>query len=136
AGCMVTRTFRAPADGGADAPPVCVRGIPSVQLANMNSTCAGDFAARTFRFALCSCADLDLGAGFRTDSFDETVGPYQPSAPTPGGGPVGINGDVSIRAGAEVQGTLIVAGAGASTIGDSETIHGDLKTAGDLTVGK
>jgi hypothetical protein len=135
-GCTVTRTFTETNDGGADATvTACIRGIPSVQLANMRSTCAGDFAARTFRFALCSCADLDLAATFGTDSFDGTVGPYTPAATAPGGAPVGTNGNASVQMGAEVQGTLVVAGMGPSTIGDNEIIHGDLKTAGDLVVG-
>jgi hypothetical protein len=123
--------------GGADAVPLCLQGGPAVQLGTGTAVCAGDLAARTFRFALCSCVDLDMGAGFHTDSFDDHVGPYTPSGGlSPGGGPVGINGQVSIRADAEVEGTLIVAGQGASSIGDAETIHGDLKTNGDLAVGK
>lgn len=134
--CTVTRRFLVPSDGGGDTAVVCAREIPRVRLSSQTPICVGDLAARTFRFALCSCVGLDLGAGFRTDSFDDSKGPYTPSAAAQaGGGPVGINGAVAIRAGAEVQGTLISAGTGPSSIGDSETIHGDLKTNGDLIVG-
>jgi hypothetical protein len=108
-----------------------------VRLGGGDQTCADDLATRTFKFALCSCVDLDLGAGFRTDSFDGHAGPYSTAvALSAGGGPVGINGRASIRAGAEVQGTLIIAGSGTSSIGDEETIYGDLKTNGDLEVGR
>jgi hypothetical protein len=122
-------------DGGPG--PICAHGSPGVRLGSGDQTCADDLAARTFKFALCSCVDLDLGAGFRTDSFDGHAGPYTPEAAlSAGGGPVGINGAASIRAGAEVQGTLVIAGSGTSSIGDAERINGDLKTNGDLEVGR
>ena len=135
-GCTVTTTFKVDAGAATDAPVTCARGVPLVQLPSLGSTCVGDFAAQTFRFALCSCANLDVGGGLRTDSYDDTMGPYTPANSTPTGAPVGIDGSVHLGGAADVQGTLIIAGAGASAIGDTGTVHADLALGGDLTVGK
>ena len=69
AACTVTTVFKPPDDGGADAPVACTRGVQEVQLPSMGPTCVGDLAANTFRYALCSCGDLDLGAGLSTNSY-------------------------------------------------------------------
>jgi hypothetical protein len=128
--CTLTRKL---GEAHSDAGPICL--APNVHFGT--ETCVGELAARTFPFALCSCSDVDLGAGFRTDSFDHGAGPYDPTAVmAAGGGPVGVNGGVSVVAGAEVNGTLIVAGGGTLSIGDVETIRGDLKTNGNLVVGQ
>src|SRR5205085_1332339 len=85
--CTLTRRL---GEAHSDAGPSCL--APNVRFGAAAQTCVGALAARTFPFALCSCSDVDLGAGFRTDSFDDRAGPYDPAAVmSAGGGPVGIN---------------------------------------------
>ncbi|MEE8410182.1 MAG: hypothetical protein V3T05_11290 [Myxococcota bacterium] len=41
--------------------------------------CTGDLAAVTFRYALCSCTDIDTSHPLFADGFNSSVGPYDPT---------------------------------------------------------
>jgi hypothetical protein len=73
-----------------DAPPAgCAGGGPPEIGDGEEAVCGGDLAETTFRWALCSCTDIDLMNPLTTDAYASTGGSY-----TPGGlgGGVGLNG--------------------------------------------
>jgi hypothetical protein len=82
-GC-VARTC-VPALGGSDL-PMCVNGGPPPDLGTgMPSGCV---AQTTFRWAICSCTDIDLSATLLTDAYDSSQGPYAPGGL---GGSIGMD---------------------------------------------
>lgn len=73
-----------------------------------NGTCSATLAARSHRFALCSCSDWTVSAPFSTDLL------FPPNSGPPGPGPaaVGVNGKISATAGLSLQGSLYASGSG------------------------
>ncbi len=62
------------------APAECSNGGPAISLGTGGALdCVGDLAAVTFRWALCSCQDLDNNQPVLTDGFDSRNGPYSPT---------------------------------------------------------
>ncbi len=88
------------------APMKCTCGGPPISLGPNTKDCLGNIAQGTFRWALCSCSDITLGASLLTASYDSTKGPYPPNPKEYSGG-VGLNGTFS----GGQQGTVDVGGA-------------------------
>ncbi len=79
-------------DCGADGPcgDYCLAGGPPICLDETGTCdgggtldCAGNLGAVTFRWALCSCADVSVNAATFTDAFDTGLGPYEPDCASP-----------------------------------------------------
>lgn len=93
--------------------------------------CAGSLAERLFRFALCTCNDVNIIGDFRTNSFDSSNYPSLKYGDF--GGAVGINGKASFSSNkVTIGGTAIFAGDDGVSFTRETTIYGDLKVAGDL----
>lgn len=89
--------------------------------------CTGDLGEKTFAFALCSCTDVAVLGTFVTDSFNSN----DPMMQVLAGGSVGVNGDYSTLALADINGALWIDGSMSTT-----AIHGvarDLQCGGDVT---
>jgi len=75
-------------------PSKCTNGGPNIEfedsVTDTEETCSGRVAKTTFRWALCSCDDVDMDDELYTDAYDSSQGPY-----TPGGygGGIGTNGE-------------------------------------------
>jgi len=67
----------------------CVNGGPPID-GGTGAGCLGQTAQVTFRWALCSCTDIDISAPLLTDAYDSTQGPYRPGGL---GGGVGVDRD-------------------------------------------
>ena len=94
------------AGGAAGSNSVCTGG--PVRFAGANGTCSATLAARSHRFALCSCSDWTVSAPFSTDLlFTSNAGP-------PGSAPaaVGVNGKITATAGMSIHGSLYASGPG------------------------
>jgi len=73
-------------DGGS--PPSCPAGGPPITVTGDGGTvCSGSLAQVTFRWAMCSCADIRASSSLRTDAFNSAV-----SRDAGLGGGVGANG--------------------------------------------
>jgi hypothetical protein len=114
-------------------------GIDLGDAAPEGSECAGDLAELTFRFGVCSCNDFDTNNPLTVDAFDSALGPYQPGGL---GGGVGVNGEFVSNNGANISGTLWVAGASGITmngdlnVGLSLLSGGRYQSTQDTTVGR
>jgi hypothetical protein len=75
--------------GGTTDPASCSDGSPPLVNDGTSTTCSGDFAETTFRWALCSCTDVVLTNPMTTDAFSSAAGSYMPGGL---GGGVGLNG--------------------------------------------
>lgn len=125
------------------APPAsCASGGPPIVIDAGRARCLGELAQTTFRWALCSCANLDLGAPLVTDAFDSTKAPYVPGEI---GGSVGVDRDVPRWSqGASIGGSLWIGGAmqyrstGPSSTEIKEELHlaGSWNADGPFTVDK
>jgi hypothetical protein len=93
--------------------------------------CTGAIAEWTFSHALCTCSDASVQGVFATDSFDSTLGTYQPGQ---AGAPVGVNRNFLVSGVPTVGGSLSVAGPGGLAFAGAATIEGDLDIAGDLSL--
>ncbi len=92
------------------APAKCAGGGPPISVNGTAVACTGALAQVTFRWALCSCTDLDVSAPLTTDGYDTAKGPYKPGEL---GGGVGVDRDVTHWSQAvSIGGTLWVAGTG------------------------
>jgi len=101
-----------PRDGAVDR---CADPGPPIAVGDA-TVCSGRLAERTFRFALCTCADVVAGEVV-TDSFDSRRGPY--SAPGGAGGSIGASGSINASDDWAVGGSLWSSGAeGWSSAGD------------------
>lgn len=101
---------------------------PLILGADDRPTCGSALAARTFRFALCTCAALIATQEITADAFDSRVGPASGQI-LPGG--VGVNGEVSTNARLSTSGSLWVAGNSGVNLSSSE---GRLEVGADLAV--
>lgn len=104
--------------------PVVVPGLPEGRDA-----CAGAVAERAFRWALCSCGDVDVSDPFATDSFDSGIDPDDLGEL---GGAVGANGAFTSLAEFDISGSLWASAAGGITTDDPSTVGQDLRSGGDL----
>jgi hypothetical protein len=110
-------------------PAKCTGGGPPISIDPGQGGCLGSLAQTTFRWALCSCTDLDVSAPLTTDAYDSTKGPYKPGEL---GGSVGVDRDVTHWSQAvSVGGVLWVSGMGAyQSSGPASEIKVDLHLAG------
>lgn len=73
-------------------PAKCDGGGPQIDIdfeANTDRRCLGNVAQRSFRWAICSCDDLQFGNKLKADAYDSTLGRYEPGGL---GGSLGTNG--------------------------------------------
>lgn len=96
----------------------------------VTTTCTGQLAQTTFRYALCSCEDLTLSSRFETDAFDSRTGPYN-GVGRPGGA-VGTNGLYEGSSTSSIGGSLWVGGSGTTTISSVQWVSGELHLASSL----
>jgi len=95
--------------GGTAINSVCTGG--PVRFPGANGICSATLAARSHRFALCSCSDWTVSAPFSTDLLFPTNG----GPPGPGPAAVGVNGKITATAGLLLQGSLYASGSGGIT---------------------
>lgn len=108
-------------------PPVDVDGFPD------GPECIGGVVETTFRWAVCSCQDIDLFNPLLTDAYDSTEGPYVPGQL---GGGVGLNGGFTNSNPSAIFGDLWASSStGGVLTANMTTIHQDLHSGGPLTVG-
>jgi len=87
----------------------CADGGPPIDLGDtvtVERQCSGNLAERTFRWAVCSCEDIDStgrGDGMFADAYDSSIGPYVPGGE---GGGVATNGSLKANSGFYTTGTL------------------------------
>ncbi len=100
--------------------------------------CTGNLAQVSFRWALCSCTDLDISAPLKTDGYDSTKGPPDGGL----GGSVGcdlapINWSQSVSVGGDLwaadAGTFMPSGPG-SEIRQDLDLGGTIKASSPFTV--
>jgi hypothetical protein len=100
--------------------------------------CTGNLAQVTFRWALCSCTDLDISAPLTTDGYDSTKGPPDGGL----GGSVGcdlapINWSQSVSVGGDLwaadAGTFMPSGPGSEVRQDLQ-LGGSIKASSPFTV--
>lgn len=134
------------ADAGSDAGPVvpdagsCTGAGPLVIVGDGESTCGGRVAARSFRYAVCTCDDYAASASLTTDSFDSTRGPYAPGGR---GGSLGVNGRLAASAPLSLGGALWAGGSGlqagsggAITAASDVRVRGPIESEAALTCGR
>jgi hypothetical protein len=119
-----------------DAPAMCRGGGPPIEIEGTGTRidrCSGEIAEERFRFALCSCSEVNLtSGGLYTDAFDSQEGPYVPGVL---GGSVGVNRDFKCTADVDIGGSLW-AGSGSSVdVRGRSTIHMDMRVDGALSSG-
>lgn len=119
---------------------MCAGGGPPVEVGGLEggaTRCAGDIATVSFRWAICSCRDLQMSAPLVTDGFDSSRGPHMPGQL---GGSVGVNNVFSNSNVSNVGGSLWVGtsmGIGSSapqTIRQELHLDGPLQTSNTFSV--
>ncbi|MFW6058525.1 MAG: hypothetical protein ACOC9W_06685, partial [Persicimonas sp.] len=116
-------------------PSECEDGGPPIDVGDSvdePAQCSGDLAERTFRWALCSCNDVDLNNAFLADAYDSTAGPYEPGGY---GGGVGVNNQFAVQNDVDISGTLWISGEVGLAINDDARIGQRLYVAGRVDVG-
>jgi len=115
--------------GGAPGSVTCTaHGDPQRLVTPSGTACASNLAARTHRFALCSCGDWNLTAPLFTDASSSRPG----MVADPNSAALGTNGNLTTASGAAdiwARGSLYVAGA------KGIVSHGHLDVGGSLRVG-
>jgi hypothetical protein len=103
--------------------------------------CFSEIARTTFRWALCSCGNVNLGQQpsgppqLWTDAYDSTQGPYPPTPVQVGGG-VGINGDFTVNgAPVDIGGALWCSGATGVTTFQNAVVRQEAHIGGPLNSG-
>jgi hypothetical protein len=115
--------------------PACSGTGPPIHL---GSSCASAIAARSLRYALCSCAPLVL-AGNLTTSSDMPPPMPPPGGPGGPGGPpippaaVGTDGNIQIGGLAQVAGTLEAASSSGMTFNGTASVFGNLRSGGSVS---
>jgi hypothetical protein len=105
-------------------PPVFFPGLPEGR-----DQCAGAVAERAFRWALCSCGDVDVSDPLITDTFDSGLDPDDLGSL---GGAVGANGAFTSLSEFDISGSLWAASSGGITTDDASSVGQDLRSGGDL----
>ena len=113
-------------------PAKCADGGPPIIIPRPGTTdlCAGNLAATTFTWALCSCKDVALTQSFTTDAYDSTKGPY-----LPGGVGAGVGLDQMFTASntVAVGGTLWDSSAAGLLSTAPLTVKQELHVGGDVS---
>jgi len=115
-------------------PAKCVNGGPAIFVGDGGARdCAGNIAQVTFRWAVCSCNNIQLSSQTHVDGFDSTRGPYDPAAAGIGAG-IGSNGSFSSSSRLFAGGALWAAGAN-GILNAETTVKQDLRSGGRWTLG-
>lgn len=112
------------------------KGAALVIPGSSTQTCSGDLAAKTFRFALCSCTNLSFAGSFQSDSFDSQTKMSGLNAS------VGTNGKFDNASRNTLIGGSLWAGNNGSNadsiavslLGDGAKISGQLQSAGGVSI--
>jgi len=114
--------------GAAGTSSLCTGGV--VRFAGANGTCSGTLAARSHRFALCSCSDWTVSAPFYTDVFSSNLS----IVPGPAAAAVGVNGKISATGGLSIRGSLYASGVGGISETASLEVLKTLHSAGSVVL--
>lgn len=115
-------------------PPSCAGGGPPVVVDGLagGEQCLGGIVETTFRWALCSCGDIDSENPFLTDAYDSTNGPYVPGQL---GGGVGVNGSFTNSNNTDIWGALYSSSSvGGVSTANMTSIKQELHVGGPLNV--
>jgi hypothetical protein len=122
------------AGGTAGGGVTCAGGLgPSITLPTATgAVCAAALEERGHRFGLCTCADLTLGTGLRTDAFDSTDSSFNRET----WAAVGINGALTTTKGAELRagGAIYVAGSAGVSAAEHLQAGASFQSNGPLTM--
>jgi hypothetical protein len=100
-----------------------------VTTGDAGTACTGAIAQTLFTWALCSCTDVTVSQSFLTDSYDSTQGPYV-APPHQLGGGVGLNGMLTVSAGADIYGTLWASSSSGTTASTPLNVYQELHAGG------
>jgi hypothetical protein len=95
--------------------------------------CAGNLAQTAFRWALCSCTNVDVSAPLTTDAYDSSTGPY--AAGGKGGG-VGLDGTYAASQVVTVGGVLWSSAAAGITASQNTSVGLDVHSGGNISTTK
>lgn len=105
----------------------CMGNGPLLIPTGTRERCSGQVAVDVFRYAVCSCGDLELNGDLQTDSFDSASGAFSDGET---GASVGSNGML------QANGAVVVSGVLYATTGidtnDAISVGTDLYTGGDV----
>jgi hypothetical protein len=113
---------------------MCTGGGPPIVIGEGDAgapTCAGAMAQTLFTWALCSCTDVTVSQSFLTDAYDSSKGPYQ-APPHQLGGGVGLDGMMTVSAGANIYGTLWASASNGTTASSPTAVYQDLHSGGAI----
>ncbi|MFU8805568.1 MAG: hypothetical protein ACNA8W_17275, partial [Bradymonadaceae bacterium] len=118
-----------------DTPAICEGGGPPIIIGEEEEfdQCAGDLAEEKFRWAMCTCQDVNLtSGGLFTDAFDSLQGPYVPGVL---GASVGVNADFKCTADVDIGGSMWVGGPNDLDLRGRSTIRMDMLTGRHMSAG-
>ncbi len=125
-------------DGGSSRAAYCAGSGPPTLVdatdAGAVSTCAGQLAQASFRYALCTCDGYVGSQALTTDAFDSSAGPYDPAHALPGGS-VGTNGNLNASGPMTVGGSLWVSDTTGLTSNAAIAAAGELHVQGEIHSG-
>jgi hypothetical protein len=110
----------------------CTGGGPPIVVSQGDAgppVCTGNIAQTLFTWALCSCTDVTVSQTLLTDAYDSSKGPYQ-APPYQLGGSVGLDGMLTVSAGANVYGTLWASSNSGTTVSSPAHVYQDLHSGG------
>lgn len=110
----------------------CAGGGPAIEVGGFEggaTRCTGEIATVAFRWAVCSCRDLQMSALLLTDGFSSERGPYMPGQL---GGSVGVNNRFSNSNVTNVGGSLWVGGSNGIGSSAPQTVRQELHVDGPL----
>jgi len=114
--------------GSAATNSLCASG--RVHFPDASGTCAGTLAARSHRYALCSCGDWSPGADVYTDASSSN--PAITAGPVPAA--VGVNGKLAASADLSIRGSVYASGAAGISANGRLDVGKTLRSAGPVTV--
>jgi hypothetical protein len=112
----------------------CAGGGPPIVVTGGDAgapSCTGAIAQTLFTWALCSCTDVTVSQTLLTDSYDSSKGPYQ-APPYQLGGSVGLNGMMTVSAGASIYGTLWASSSSGTTVSSPTHVYQELHSGGSI----
>jgi hypothetical protein len=118
---------------GTTASGACAGGGPPIVVTegDAGTACTGGIAQTLFTWALCSCTDVTVSQSFLTDSYDSSKGPYQ-APPYQLGGGVGLDGMMTVSAGANIYGTLWASSSSGTVASTPTNVYQDLHSGGSV----
>lgn len=101
-----------------------------VRFPGANGVCSATLAARSHRFALCSCSDWTVSAPVTTDILLSSASVPPGTAPAA----IGVNGKITATAGLSIRGSLYASGAGGISLNTVLDVAKTLHSAGSVVV--